>query len=168
MKRILLRRHNDVEDFEIVIPEELMRQSQKTQRIFAIVLTAIAGISLIVGGIGIMNIMLATVTQRTRAIGIRRAIGATRCHTVFQFIISSLNLSLVLGFIGIFAGEGMAKAIAIYAEWKTPISIISIIVSFSVAASTGLIFGLYPSSRAAKLDPIEALRYEEASFILSG
>jgi len=160
VKRILLRRHNDVEDFEIVIPEELMRQSQKTQRIFAIVLTAIAGISLIVGGIGIMNIMLATVTQRTREIGIRRAIGATQRHILFQFIIESLTLSLVGGFIGIFAGVGMAKAIAIYAEWKTPISIISIIVSFSVAAITGLIFGLYPSTKAAKLDPIEALRYE--------
>lgn len=160
VKRVLLRRHNDVEDFEIVIPEELLRQSQKTQRIFAIVLTAIAGISLIVGGIGIMNIMLATVTQRTREIGIRRAIGATQRHILFQFMIESLTLSLVGGFIGIFAGVGMAKAIAIYAEWKTPISIVSIIVSFSVAAITGLIFGLYPSTKAAKLDPIEALRYE--------
>ncbi|MCX6998904.1 MAG: ABC transporter permease [Candidatus Sumerlaeota bacterium] len=160
VKRILLRRHNDVEDFEIVIPEELLRQSQRTQRIFTIVLTAIAGISLIVGGIGIMNIMLATVTQRTREIGIRRAIGATERHILLQFLIESLTLSLVGGFIGIFAGVGMAKAIALYAQWKTPISILSIIVSFSVAAITGLGFGLYPSMKAAHLDPIEALRYE--------
>jgi len=159
-KRILLRRHNNVEDFEIIIPEELLEQSQRTQRIFTIVLTAIAGISLIVGGIGIMNIMLATVTQRTREIGIRRAIGATRRHILVQFIIESLTLSLLGGFIGIFAGMGMARLISLYAHWNTPISVLSIVVSFSVAAMTGLVFGLYPSTKAARLDPIEALRYE--------
>ncbi len=159
-KRILMRRHNDVEDFEIVIPEELLKQSQRTQRIFTIVLTAIAGISLIVGGIGIMNIMLATVTQRTREIGIRRAIGATQRHILVQFIIESLTLSLIGGFIGIFVGVGMARLISIYAHWSTPISIISIIISFTMAAAIGLIFGIYPSTKAARLDPIEALRYE--------
>ncbi|MBN1902253.1 ABC transporter permease [Candidatus Sumerlaeota bacterium] len=158
--RILKRRHNDVEDYEIVIPAELLEQSQRTQRIFTIVLTAIAGISLLVGGIGIMNIMLATVTQRTREIGIRRAIGATQTHILYQFIIESLTLSLLGGFIGIFAGIGMAKMISLYANWKTPISATPIIVSFSVAAIIGLAFGLYPSTKAARLDPIEALRYE--------
>jgi putative ABC transport system permease protein len=160
VKKILLRRHNEIEDFEIIIPEELLKQSQRTQRIFTIVLTAIAGISLLVGGIGIMNIMLATVTQRTREIGIRRAIGATQSHILVQFIIESLALSLFGGFIGIFAGMGMAKIISLYANWKTPISLMSIIVSFSVAAAIGLVFGLYPSTKAAQLDPIEALRYE--------
>ena len=160
VKRILLRRHNGVEDFEIVIPEELLAQSLRTQRIFTIVLTAIAGISLLVGGIGIMNIMLATVTQRTREIGIRRAIGATQRHILMQFIIESLTLSLLGGFIGIFAGIGMARLISLYAHWNTPISILSIVVSFTVAAAIGLIFGLYPSTKAAQLDPIEALRYE--------
>ena len=159
-KRILLRRHNGVEDFEIVIPEELLAQSQRTQRIFTIVLTAIAGISLLVGGIGIKNIMLATVTQRTREIGIRRAIGATQRHILMQFIIESLSLSLVGGFIGIFAGIGMAKIISLYARWNTPISVLSIVVSFTVAAAIGLIFGIYPSTKAAQLDPIDALRYE--------
>jgi putative ABC transport system permease protein len=158
--QILTRRHNSVKDYEIVIPADLLEQSQRTQRIFTIVLTAIAGISLLVGGIGIMNIMLATVTQRTREIGIRRAIGATQRHILYQFIIESLTLSLLGGFIGIFAGIGMAKLISLYAQWNTPISVISIIVSFTVAAGIGLIFGLYPSTKAAELDPIEALRYE--------
>jgi putative ABC transport system permease protein len=158
--QILTRRHNKVKDYEIVIPAELLEQSQRTQRIFTIVLTAIAGISLLVGGIGIMNIMLATVTQRTREIGIRRAIGATQRHILYQFIIESLTLSLLGGFIGIFAGIGMAKLISLYAQWKTPISITPIIVSFTVAAGIGLVFGLYPSTKAAQLDPIEALRYE--------
>jgi len=159
-RRILLRRHNDIEDFEIVIPEELLKQSQRTQRIFTIVLTAIAGISLVVGGIGIMNIMLATVTQRTREIGIRRAIGATQNHILVQFIIESLTLSILGGFIGIFAGVAMAKIISLYAGWNTPISIGSIVISFTVSAAIGLIFGLYPSTKAARLDPIVALRYE--------
>jgi putative ABC transport system permease protein len=160
IERVIKRRHNDIEDFEILIPEELLRQSQRTQRIFTIVLTAIAGISLIVGGIGIMNIMLATVTQRTREIGVRRAIGATKRDILSQFIIESLVISLMGGFIGIFIGVALANLISNYAGWKTIVSAASIIVSFSVAAATGLLFGIYPAMKAAQLDPIEALRYE--------
>jgi len=160
IKKILLRRHNDVEDFKIIVPEELIKQSQRTQKIFNIVMSAIAGISLIVGGIGIMNIMLATVTQRTREIGIRRAIGATRIDILRQFLIESLVISLLGGLIGILLGYGFAKVITYYAGWNTIVSVKSILVSFLVSAMTGLIFGLYPSFKAAKLDPIVALRYE--------
>ncbi len=156
----LLKLHRGVEDFEIVIPEELLKQQMMTQRIFRQVMTAIALISLVVGGIGIMNIMLATVTQRTREIGIRRAIGATKRDILFQFIVESIIISLSGGILGVILGIAFAKGISLYAGWKTIISMVAIIVSFLVAAMTGLIFGLYPSVKAANLDPIEALRYE--------
>lgn len=160
IKKIVLRRHNNVEDFKIIVPEELIKQSQRTQRIFNIVMSAIAGISLIVGGIGIMNIMLATVTQRTREIGIRRAIGATKLDILRQFLIESLVISLLGGLVGIMLGYGFAKVITYYAGWNTIVSVKSILISFIVSAMTGLIFGLYPSFKAAELDPIVALRYE--------
>ena len=132
----------------------------ETSRTMTLLLGAIAAVSLVVGGIGIMNIMLATVTQRTREIGVRRAIGATQRDILHQFIIESLILSLIGGVLGILCGFGMAEAINLYAGWDAPISITSVIVSVSVAALTGFIFGLYPSMKAAKLDPIEALGYE--------
>jgi len=157
---ILSRRHNGVRDYELMIPEELLRQSQKTQRIFNIVMSAIAGISLLVGGIGIMNIMLASVTQRTREIGIRRAIGATQNDILGQFLIECLTISLMGGIVGIFVGVAMGKLITVYAKWETIISLGSVILSFGVAGGTGVIFGIYPAMKAAKLDPIEALRYQ--------
>lgn len=160
VNNIMTKLHRGIKDFEIIIPEELMRQQMMTQRIFTQVMTAIALISLIVGGIGIMNIMLTTVTQRTREIGIRRAIGATKRDILAQFIVESIIISLAGGILGVILGIAFAKGISLYAGWETIISPVAIIISFFVAAMTGLIFGLYPSIKAANLDPIEALRYE--------
>ncbi|MCD6116648.1 ABC transporter permease [bacterium] len=153
-------RHNNMNDYQIVVPEELLRQSQKTQRIFNIVMGAIAGISLLVGGIGIMNIMLATILERTREIGVRRAIGATRKDILGQFMIEAVLLSFAGGFIGILVGLLMTQVISSYAHWKTIVELGSIILSFGVSASVGIIFGIYPARKAAMLDPIESLRYE--------
>jgi len=153
-------RHNGMEDFRIIVPEELLRQSQRTQQIFNIVMGAIAGISLLVGGIGIMNIMLATILERTREIGIRRAMGATRKDILGQFLIEAILLSFSGGLIGIVVGFLMTKAISSYANWKTIVDVGSIILAFCVSASVGIIFGIYPARKAAMLDPIESLRYE--------
>jgi len=159
-KRVMARRHNRVEDFNIVIPESLLRQSQQTQRIFNIVMGAIAGISLLVGGIGIMNIMLASVLERTREIGIRRAVGATRKDILGQFLIEAVVLSFTGGLIGIIVGFGLTKVISMYAEWRTIVSWQSILLAFWVSAAVGIIFGYYPARQAASKDPIVALRYE--------
>lgn len=158
--RILNRRHYGVNDFEIVVPESLLRQSQKTQQIFNIVMGAIAGISLVVGGIGIMNIMLATVLERTREIGVRRAVGATRTDILRQFLIEAISICLVGCAVGIAMGLILAKAIAFYAGWPTIVSVYSIILAVGVSTGVGLVFGIYPASKAAKLDVIDALRYE--------
>jgi putative ABC transport system permease protein len=157
---LLKRRHQGINDYEIDVPSELIRQSQETQRVFNIVMGAIAGISLIVGGIGIMNIMLATVTQRTREIGIRRCVGATRSDIVRQFLLEALVLTILGGFIGVFLGIGGAQAISEYAGWKTVVSVQAIVLSLCVACGVGVVFGLYPAVRAAYVDPIRALRYE--------
>jgi len=160
IRNSLDRRHNKVEDYELIIPDELLKQSQKTQKIFNIVMGAIAGISLLVGGIGIMNIMLATVTQRTREIGIRRAIGASRRDILGQFLIECLIISVTGGLIGIVIGVGLAKVISIYAKWTTIVSMTAIIGAFGISASVGVIFGMYPAKKAADLNPVDALRYE--------
>jgi len=157
---MLRRRHNEVDDFQIDIPAELIRQSQETQRVFNIVMGAIAGISLLVGGIGIMNIMLATVTQRTREIGIRRCVGATRSDVVRQFLIEALVITVIGGLIGVGLGIGGAYAITHYAGWKTIVNTQAVALSLAVASAVGVIFGLYPAVRAASVDPITALRYE--------
>ncbi|MCJ7813553.1 ABC transporter permease [bacterium] len=157
---LLSLRHSQIEDYRLVVPEELLRQSQRTQRIFNIVMGAIAGISLLVGGIGIMNIMLASILERTREIGIRRAIGATRKDILGQFLIEAVVLSFSGGIIGILIGFLMTKAISSYAGWKTIVDIGSILLAFCVSASVGIIFGIYPARKAALLDPIESLRYE--------
>ena len=153
-------RHNNLDDFTIVVPEELLRQSQQTQKIFNIVMGAIAGISLLVGGIGIMNIMLATILERTREIGVRRAIGATRKDILGQFLIEAVLLSFTGGIVGILIGFIMTQVISSYANWKTIIEFGSIMLSFGVSVSVGIIFGIYPARKAAMLDPIESLRYE--------
>jgi len=158
--RLLELRHNQMADFKIIVPEELLRQSQKTQKIFNIVMGAIAGISLLVGGIGIMNIMLATILERTREIGVRRAIGATQKDILGQFLIEAVLLSFAGGLIGILIGFIMTKVISSYAHWKTIVDFGSIILAFGVSASVGIIFGIYPARKAAMLDPIESLRYE--------
>jgi putative ABC transport system permease protein len=160
IKSILDRRHYNSNDFVIIIPEELLRQSQKTQRIFNIVMGAIAGISLLVGGIGIMNIMLASVLERTKEIGVRRAIGASRADILTQFLVEAVALSIVGGIIGIGLGFGMTKIISIYAGWKTIVNLWSIILAFGVSVATGIVFGIYPAKSAAEKEPIEALRYE--------
>lgn len=158
IRSALHRSHRGIRDYEIIIPAELLRQSQETQRIFNIVMAAIASISLLVGGIGIMNIMLATVTQRTREIGVRRCVGATRWDITRQFMLEALVITYVGGLIGIGLGIGGARAIAVYANWSTVVSVHAIVISFGVSALVGVVFGLYPAVRAASVDPIEALR----------
>ncbi len=160
ISRLIRKRHNDQTDFTVTIPEQLIEQSQKTQSIFNIVMGAIAGISLLVGGIGIMNIMLASVLERTREIGIRRAIGATRAMIITQFLAEAAMLSIIGGLAGILLGWALTEIITAYAEWRTIVSLWSIILAFTVAAATGIVFGYYPARRAANKDVIESLRYE--------
>jgi len=160
IKRILIQRHGGVEDFQVIVPQELLNQAQKTQRIFNIVLGCIAGISLLVGGIGIMNTMLASVAERTKEIGIRRAIGATRKHIVVQFLCESIVLTITGGCIGIILGIGGAVIISKVAEWRTVLTPWSITTSILMAGCVGLVSGLYPAVRAARLDPARALRHE--------
>ena len=160
LRTILNRRHRGVEDFKIAIPEELLRQSQKTQQIFNIVMGCIAGISLMVGGIGIMNIMLASVLERTREIGIRRALGARRHDILSQFLVESLLVSLFGGLIGVVLGYAIPEVITLYAGWRTIVQPWTIILAFGVSAIIGIGFGIYPARQAALLNPIDALRYE--------
>jgi len=160
VRRVLERRHRGVQDFNVIVPEALLAQSQKTQKIFNIVMGAIAGISLLVGGIGIMNIMLASVLERTREIGVRRAMGATRQDIMSQFLIEAVIICLIGCIIGVFAGLALAKGISSYADWRTIISVFSIFLAVGVSTAVGLIFGFFPARKAAMLDPIDALRYE--------
>ena len=138
----------------------LLAESRRTQRLFNVVMGAIAGISLLVGGIGIMNIMLATVLERTREIGVRRAVGARGRDIRFQFIVESFAISVLGGVVGVVAGLALARGVAAYAGWETIVTGASILLSTGVAMAVGLASGIYPASRAAGLDPIEALRYE--------
>jgi putative ABC transport system permease protein len=160
IRPLLDRLHGGADDYEIVIPEALLEQSRQTQRIFSIVMGSIAGISLLVGGIGIMNIMLASVLERTREIGIRRAIGARRQDIRAQFVIESFAISLIGGISGIIIGIVLARLVAAYAGWPTVITIGSLLLATGVSISVGLVSGIYPAARAAELDPIQALRYE--------
>ena len=155
---MLMRKHNDIHDFDVSIPELLLKQQQKTKKIFNIVLGAIAGISLIVGGIGIMNIMLASVMERIREIGTRQAIGASRKDIVFQFLSESTLISLAGGIIGIVLGVILSKVIQTVFDIKTIISLFSIFVSFGVSVFIGITFGYLPAKQAADKDPVESLR----------
>lgn len=158
MARILKRRHNDIIDFEIEVPELLLEQEQKTQDTFNLVLAVIAAISLLVGGIGIMNIMLASVLERIKEIGVRRSLGATQQDIILQFLFEAIIISLLGGLVGVGLGVLSATGIASVADIPTVISAWSIILSFGVAGSIGLIFGLFPARKAAMQDPIKALR----------
>ncbi|MBL7971835.1 MAG: ABC transporter permease [Prolixibacteraceae bacterium] len=158
VKRILLRRHSGLYDFEVTIPELLLKQQQRTKKIFNIVLGAIAGISLIVGGIGIMNIMLASVMERIREIGTRQAIGASRKDIVAQFLAESTLISISGGIIGIILGVLLSKLITVFFDIKTIVSLFSIVIAFGVSAMVGIMFGYMPAKRAADKDPVESLR----------
>lgn len=160
INRMLKRRHNDVSDFDMTIPEQLLKQQQKTKDVFNIVLSAIAGISLLVGGIGIMNIMLASVLERTREIGIRMALGAQKKDIVMQFLFESVLISLSGGIIGVLLGVSGAYLVDRLAEIHTIISPFSIFISFMLASAVGLIFGISPARKAAHKNPIECLRHD--------
>lgn len=160
ISRMLERRHNNVVDFQVTIPEQLLRQEQRTKEIFNIVLGAIASISLIVGGIGIMNIMLASVMERTKEIGIRRAAGATRRDIALQFLSEATMISVTGGIIGILLGVGLSFAIQKLAGIMTIVSAISVFLSFIISISIGIAFGFFPARRAAEQDPVVSLRYE--------
>jgi len=160
LRRMLERRHNSVVDFEISVPEELLRQEQRTRTIFNLVLGAIASISLVVGGIGIMNIMLASVLERIREIGVRRALGATQREILAQFLAEAILISLAGGIAGILVGGGLSLAIERFADIKTIVSAMSVIVAFGVSITVGLVFGILPAWRAARQDPVVCLRYE--------
>jgi putative ABC transport system permease protein len=154
-----LQPHQD-DDFTVRDPFETVQTQEEASRVLAYLLAAIAAVSLLVGGIGIMNIMLVSVTERTREIGLRMAVGARRRDILTQFLVEAVALSLVGGALGIAVGLGSASAISYFAEWQTLIAPESIVLAFGFAAAVGLLFGVYPARKAASLDPIEALRYE--------
>ena len=160
LSRMMLRRHSGVKDFEITVPELLLKQQQRTKDIFNIVLGAIASISLIVGGIGIMNIMFASVMERIKEIGTRMAIGAKKMDIVVQFLSEAVLISVTGGFIGVFLGIILALVIQQIAGITTIVSIFSVVVAFGVSAAVGVVFGYSPAKRASERDPIESLRYE--------
>ena len=159
VERILETSHK-TRDYAINVPLQLLREAEATKRTFSIVLGAIAGISLLVGGIGIMNIMLASVTERTREIGIRRAIGARRAQIVSQFLVEALVLSVFGGLIGMALGVAIPSVVTLLAGMPTVVTLWSLTLSFGISVAVGIGFGIYPALRAAKLDPIIALRYE--------
>jgi putative ABC transport system permease protein len=160
VRRMLQRRHNDVTDFEISVPELLLKQEQRTKTIFNVVLGAIASISLVVGGIGIMNIMLASILERIKEIGVRRAMGATQKDVLVQFLSEAVMISLAGGIAGIIVGALGASAIQRFAHITTIVSAQSVVVAFGVSVAVGLVFGIMPARNAAKADPIVCLRYE--------
>ena len=160
LRGILDVAHRGAGDFTIVSPAELLAEQRRTQRIFEMVMVAIASISLLVGGIGIMNIMLASVLERTREIGVRRAIGARQRDVVRQFLIETTIISLTGGVAGILLGVGLSQLIGVLAGWSTIVTTSSIVLAFGVSVFIGIVFGLYPAVRASRLDPVKALHYE--------
>ena len=160
VNHLLSRRHGEENDYEIIVPAALLKQQQQTQQIFTIVMSAIAGISLLVGGIGIMNIMLATVLERTREIGLHRALGARKRDIQVQFLMESATVAGIGAFIGIFFGLLLAFIIQQFAGWPAGWSLLAIILSVTICLVTGIGFGWYPARQAASLDPIRALHAE--------
>ena len=158
--REMLGRFHEKKDYEIVVPLELLARAEETKRIFNIVLGSIAGISLLVGGIGIMNVMLATVTERTREIGVRRALGAKKRHIVTQFLVETVCLSVGGGLLGVALGLTIPWIVQRFADMVTIVTPGAPILAFGISAGVGVVFGLYPAWRAAEMDPVEALRHE--------
>jgi putative ABC transport system permease protein len=156
--KLLKRRHGSVDDFEIIVPASLLNQQNKTQQIFTIVMSSIAGISLLVGGIGIMNIMLATILERTKEIGLMRALGATKSDIKNQFLVESATIAAVGAVLGIIMGVLLSFIIQSFADWPVQWSIFSILLAVGVCLLTGIGFGYYPAKKAAELDPILALQ----------
>jgi putative ABC transport system permease protein len=156
----ILAKFHERKDYEVIVPIELLQQRQRTQRTFDVVLPVIAGISLLVGGIGILNIMLASVTERTREIGIRRAIGASQLDITLQFLVETVTLALVGGILGVALGIAGAMLIEQMTDWKPVITAWSIALAMGISCLTGVVFGLYPARRAAMMDPVHALRFE--------
>jgi putative ABC transport system permease protein len=160
VRGILNTSHHNAGDFSLIVPAELLAEQRRTERLFNTVMVAIASISLLVGGIGIMNIMLASILERTREIGVRRAVGARQMDIVRQFVIEAILISFAGGVLGIFFGFGMSRLIALLAGWSTIVTASSILLAFIVSISVGLVFGIYPAVKAARLNPVEAIRYE--------
>jgi putative ABC transport system permease protein len=160
ISRLLERKHFNVVDYQIEIPELLLKQQKRNNELFNYVLGAIAGISLLVGGIGIMNIMLASVLERIKEIGLRLALGAKKQDIIHQFMFESVLISISGGLIGVVLGVSMAFLVSELADINTVISFSSILISFGVAATVGLVFGIAPARRAAMQNPINSLRYE--------
>jgi putative ABC transport system permease protein len=160
VRGILNTSHHNAADFSLIVPAELLAEQRRTERLFNTVMVAIASISLLVGGIGIMNIMLASILERTREIGVRRAVGARKMDIVRQFVIEAVLISFAGGLLGIFFGFGMSRLIALLAGWSTIVTASSILLAFLVSISVGLVFGIYPAVKAARLNPVEAIRYE--------
>ncbi len=158
--REMLSRNHTQRDYEVVVPLELLAKAEETKRIFNIVLGSIAGISLLVGGIGIMNVMLATVTERTREIGIRRALGAKKRHIILQFLVECVVLAVGGGLAGMALGLAIPQLVERYADMRTIVRPEGPILAFGISVAIGLLFGLYPAWRAAGLDPVDALRHE--------
>jgi len=160
VRAILDSSHHFAGDFSVVVPAELLAEQRRTERLFNAVMVAIASISLLVGGIGIMNIMLASILERTREIGVRRAVGARQSDIIRQFVVEATMISFVGGSFGIVFGFVMSRLIAWLAGWSTIVTASSILLAFSVSIAVGLVFGIYPAVKAARLDPVEAIRYE--------
>jgi putative ABC transport system permease protein len=160
VRAILDSSHHGGDDFSIIVPAELLAEQRRTERLFNTVMVAIASISLLVGGIGIMNIMLASILERTREIGLRRAVGARRSDIVRQFVVEATMISFAGGTIGVVLGIVISRAIAWLAGWSTVVTFGSIALAFLVSISVGLVFGIYPATKASRLDPVEAIRYE--------
>ena len=160
VRGLLEKSHRGAGDFGVVVPAELLAEQQRTRRIFEVIMVAIASISLLVGGIGIMNIMLASVLERTREIGVRRAIGARQLDIIRQFLVETTMITLTGGILGTVLGVGLSELVGYVAGWSTIVTYTSIVLAFGVSVTVGIVFGLYPAVRAARLDPVLALHYE--------
>src|ERR1044071_315285 len=160
LRRALRSLHRGQEDFDIVIPRELLEQRYRTQRTFSVVVGSVAALALVIGGIGIMNIMLTSVVERTHEIGIRRTVGATRRDIATQFLVEALLMTVGGGLVGILVGAAVSVGITAYAGWSTRVSPVAVALAFGVSFTVGVVFGSYPATKAAQLEPIDAVRYE--------